>query len=98
MELRCRYGRVYPKGGEILQAYSDHPRIRAKLRALPCAMSERGDVETVITFHVDDVKQMFSVLKPYGVDRSRTPSGRDSKRWAVATDSKGVNVRRRKRL
>ena len=65
MELRCRYGRVYPKGGEILQAYSDHPRIRAKLRALPCAMSERGDVETVITFHVDDVKQMFSVLKPY---------------------------------
>ncbi len=28
-------------------------------------MSARGDMETVITFHIDAVKQVLAVMKPY---------------------------------
>lgn len=38
MELRCRYGKVYPLGGEILQAMTDKRRIGAQLRRLPCVL------------------------------------------------------------
>jgi hypothetical protein len=65
MEIRCRYGIVYPVGGEILAVVTDRPRLGAKLRALPCVLSSRGDVETVITFHVDDIEAVLAVLKPY---------------------------------
>ena len=77
MELQCRYGRIYPGGGEILQAYSDRPRIGAKLRALSCATSARGDMETVITFHIDSIKQVLAVLKPF---RRRQVSGAERAR------------------
>ncbi len=65
MEIRCRYGLVYPKGGEILQAMTDRPRIAAKLRALPCVLTARGDAETVVTFHADHAPTVFQVLQPY---------------------------------
>jgi hypothetical protein len=65
MELRCRYGRVYPKGGEILQAMTDRPRIGAQLRNLPCVLKAHGDDEVVVHFHVDDIGQVLALLKPY---------------------------------
>jgi hypothetical protein len=65
MELRCRFGTIYPKGGEILQAMTDRPRIGAKLRALRCVLSSKGDLETVVSFHVDDIEQVLALLKPY---------------------------------
>jgi len=65
MELRCRYGMVYPHGGEILAAVGRGPRTCAKLRALPCVLSARGDLETVVTFHVDHIEQVLAILKPY---------------------------------
>ena len=65
MELRCRHGLIYPKGGKVLQATTTRQRIGAKLRALPCVLTARGDVEVVITFHVDDVPAVFRLLQPY---------------------------------
>jgi hypothetical protein len=65
MEIRGRYGVVYPKGGEILQGMTDRPRMGRKLRALPCVRSVRGDAETIITFRVADAEQVFALLKPY---------------------------------
>ena len=65
-ELRCKYGAISPFGGSILQATtSDHPRIGARLRQLPCVLTARGDVETVITFAVKDIESVFAVLQPY---------------------------------
>lgn len=65
LEVRCRYGSVYPKGGEILQAMTPRPRLGAKLRALPCVLTARGDADTVVTFHVDEAPAVFALLKPY---------------------------------
>src|SRR5262249_48881601 len=65
MEIPCRRGRIYPKGGEILQAVSDRPSIRKQLRGLSCVLSVRGDLEVVVTFHVEDAEQVFALLKPY---------------------------------
>lgn len=41
MRLTCRYGEVYPYGGEILQGMTDRPRLGAKLRALPFVLAAR---------------------------------------------------------
>ncbi len=60
----CRYGLIYPQGGEILQAFTDRSRIAAKLQALACVLSVRGSAETVVTFHVDHIQEVFAVLKP----------------------------------
>ena len=65
MELRCKYGLVYPWGGEILQAMSPHPRIGAQLRRLPFVLHAQGDEETVVRFHIDHIEQVFRLLKPY---------------------------------
>ncbi len=65
LEIRGRHGVVYPKNGEILQAMSYRPRIARQLRALPCVLTARGDVETVVTFHVVDAEAVFALLKPY---------------------------------
>lgn len=65
LELRCRYGIVYPYGGEFLAAAADHPRLGAKLRALPFIASAKGDVETVVVFGQDHAKAVFRILKPY---------------------------------
>ena len=65
MELRCRHGLIYPKGGDILQAYTTRRLIGAKLRRLPCSRKARGDVEVVVEFHVADIAQVFAILKPY---------------------------------
>ena len=64
-ELRCRRGRIYPKGGEPLQAFTDKPQIAAKLRALACALTVKGHTESVITFHVDQISALLAVLRPY---------------------------------
>ncbi|MGD0945875.1 MAG: hypothetical protein ABSA52_00475 [Candidatus Binatia bacterium] len=65
MDIRGRRGVIYPFGGEMLAAVESGARIGAKLRALPCVRSTRGDTETVVTFHVDDAPAVFELLKPY---------------------------------
>jgi len=65
MELRCHRGKVYPHGGELLQAYTDRRAIGRMLRALPCVLHAKGDDETVIRFHVDHIDAVLAILKPY---------------------------------
>jgi hypothetical protein len=65
MELRCHRGKVYPWGGELLQAWTDRRRTGAQLRALPCVLHAKGDDETVIRFYVDHIEAVLAVLKPY---------------------------------
>ena len=62
---RYRVGRETASKSPVPRVDSDRPRIGAKLRSLPCALSARGDMETVITFHVDTIKQVLALLKPY---------------------------------
>jgi len=65
MELLCRHGKVYPWGGELLQACSYTGATGAKLRRLPFVLHAKGGEETVIRFHVDHIEQVLAVLKPY---------------------------------
>ena len=63
--IRCRYGEVYPYGGELLQAMTARPRLGTRLRALPFVLHARGDIETVVQFHVDHLNAVLAILKPY---------------------------------
>ncbi|MEO8601255.1 MAG: hypothetical protein ABI629_01630 [bacterium] len=69
--VRCRYGVVYPIGADILAAWTDRRRVGAQLRALPLVLTSRGDLETVVRFHVDDAEPVLEILRAY---RRRRPS------------------------
>ena len=65
-EIRCkRRGVIYPQGGEILAAMTPRTRVAARLRALPCILSVRGALETIVTFHVDHADAVFEIMQPY---------------------------------
>ena len=64
LELPCKYGVVYPHGGEILAAVVTGRYARQQVAALACLCSRRGDTELVVTFHVDDAEQVLAILKP----------------------------------
>jgi hypothetical protein len=63
-EIRCRYGVIYPQGGTVLAAWTDRPRIAARLRRLPFCLGVRGDAEVVATFGVDFAETIFALLRP----------------------------------
>ena len=65
LEVHCRLGVVYPFGGEVLAAFTDRPRIGAKLRVLPFILTSKGDEETVVTFHVDHAPAVLKLLRAY---------------------------------
>jgi hypothetical protein len=65
MELRCQRGKLYPWGGDFLQAWTDRRRTGAQLRALPCVIHAKGDDEGVVRFSVDHIEAVLAVLKPY---------------------------------
>jgi hypothetical protein len=65
LELPCRFGVVYPHGGDVLAAMVTSRRIGRHVAALPCILSKRGDDELVASFHVDDAEQVLSLLRPY---------------------------------
>lgn len=64
LEIRCRYGVIYPHGGNLLAATITSRRIGQQVAALPCIRSRRGDVELVVTFHVNDAEAVLALLKP----------------------------------
>jgi hypothetical protein len=64
VEIPCRYGKIYPYGGNELCAYTDHPRLKRRLAALPGAVvHQEGDFELVVRFHVDVWRPYFELLK-----------------------------------
>jgi hypothetical protein len=71
LELPCRYGVVYPHGGELLAAAITSRRMGHRVAALPYIRSSRGDEERVVTFYVDDA---FRHHRPCRRARSTSPS------------------------
>lgn len=64
LEIPCKYGTVYPHGGEILAAVVRGGRIQSKVLAVPGILSRRGDLELVVTFHVDHADAVLAILRP----------------------------------
>jgi hypothetical protein len=48
-----------------LAAFTDRPRVGARLRRLPFILSARGDLEVVVTFCINHADAVCAVLKPY---------------------------------
>ena len=72
LEIPCKYGKIYPYGGNELCAYTDHPRLKARLAALPGAVvHQEGDFELVTRFPVDSWEAYFRLLR---AKRKRTAS------------------------
>ena len=65
LEIPCRYGVVYPHGGELLAAAVTSRRMGHRVAALPCIRSSRGDEERVVTFPVDEAEAVLALLRPY---------------------------------
>lgn len=76
MEIRCRYGVVFPRGGDVLGAITTRPRIGRRLRALQCVLTARGDAETAVTFYARDAAAVFRLLRPFR-RRQVTPMERE---------------------
>jgi len=89
--VNCRYGVVYPVGGEILAAWTNRRRIGAQLRALPCVRAARGDVETVVLFHVDDAAPVFAVLRACKRRRLSATARAQLQRAGAGTRFEGVH-------
>jgi hypothetical protein len=65
IEIICKKGLIYPHGGTRLQAYTDQPRTRARLKALSCVtLHQDGDFETTVTFDVKNFGEVVAVMKP----------------------------------
>jgi len=91
MEIRGRHGLIHPYGGELLCAVSNTGHTGAKLRRLPFVLDARGDQETVIRFHVDHVKDVFGIIRPY---RRRRVSEETRKRLRELSTLHGFGARR----
>jgi hypothetical protein len=62
----CRYGHVGVQGGDRLHAFSARRQIAGQLLRPPFAESALdGDGEARIVFHVDHLKAVLALLKPY---------------------------------
>ena len=55
---------VYARGSDVLAATITSRIIGRRVAPLPGIRSSRGDVERVVTFHVDDAEAVLAILKP----------------------------------
>jgi len=67
MTIPCRYGCIYPDGGQYLRVDIDyHNKIAARVAALPgCTLVQDGDDEKTVRFHVDQFEAVTKLVKPY---------------------------------
>jgi hypothetical protein len=64
-QIPCKYGTIYPYGGELLAVECDyHNGIAARLAALGLRHSQCGDYEHTFIFHVNDWAKVAAVVKP----------------------------------
>jgi hypothetical protein len=80
LEIPCKHGVVYPTGGNVLAAVVTGRRIGHQIAALPGIRSSRGDIERVVTFHIDDAEPVLALLKPH---RRRQVSPEEQARLAA---------------
>jgi hypothetical protein len=67
MILLCKYGHVFPWGGQVLGAsVQGYPRIAAKLRRLECVkvVQDCDFGELTATFDVDDFPKVAKIMRP----------------------------------
>lgn len=67
MRLLCRYGHVFPHGGDMLAASVDgHPNVARQLRRLRCCrVWQDGDFgELTVVFDVADFAQVAKIMRP----------------------------------
>ena len=65
LEIACRYGTIYPWGGDVLAAAVTNRRVGTKVATLAGILTSRGDSERVATFNVKDAENVFALMKPY---------------------------------
>lgn len=87
LEIPCRYGVAYPRGGDLLAAVVTGRYARQQVAALPCIRSRRGDAELVVTFHVDDAEPVLTILRPW---LRRQVSAAERERLAALSRSHGA--------
>ena len=67
MIVPCRYGHIFPHGGNLLAASVDgHPNVVSALRKLPCChVHQDGDFgELTVVFDVRDFAKVAKILRP----------------------------------
>jgi hypothetical protein len=71
MTIPCRFGTIYPHGGEDLAVEVDgHARISKKVGAIPgIVLHQDGDDEKTFVFPVDLFDQVAAIVEPKRVKR-----------------------------
>ena len=65
MVIPCQLGQIYPYGGSLLSAHTDHRCSRNRLMALDCCeIYQLGDTEVTVNFNVRDFDRVAELLKP----------------------------------
>jgi hypothetical protein len=67
MVILCRYGHIYPHGGNLLAASIDgHPNVAGILRRLPCChVIQDGDFgELTVVFDAADFSKIAKIIRP----------------------------------
>jgi len=66
MQIPCRFGIIYPQGGDLLAAEVDrHPRLTKPLLAIAGVhLSQDGDTEKTFTFPVQVFDEIAVILQP----------------------------------
>lgn len=65
--LRCRFGHIFPWGGNTLAASVDgHPKVAGRMRELDCVqVVQDGDLgELTVTFDAKDFAKVAEILRP----------------------------------
>src|SRR5262249_40917677 len=67
MQLPCRFGCIFPHGGELVAVEVDyHAKVARALTTVPgVVLYQDGDHEKTFVFHVDLFDQVTATVKPY---------------------------------
>ncbi len=91
MQIRCKYGHIFPHGGDELAVSVDgHPSIAGRIRRLKCCRVHQGGSDGVTAiFHMHDFAQVAVVIRP-----RRRPRLTDEQRAARAARMKDLQQSR----
>ena len=96
MILLCRYGHLFPWGGDLLAASVDgHPNVAGRLRRLKCCqVVQDGEFgELTATFHVKDFDRMAEVMR---ARRRPRPALAPERRQELADRIRNINRQRQR--
>jgi hypothetical protein len=87
--LRCRFGEIYPQGGDLLAIeLRNHPHIARQLRESGCCIvHQEGDGEVSLLFPMEHFETVAEIVKPH-----RRPQISDERRRELAEQVQLFNV------